>query len=414
MKINNQQLRTVFIFLLFLCTKAYAMNLWVPHDPMWWPFYTAKDSLQVFAGAEGGIRKSKAFNEDSRYTNVLKIWQPYQNAVAMLEGFDPYTCIGQRIAMLSPFQEDIIATFNIFSLTADLYLKSSAAIEFRYFFCDQWVLSGYIPFYNMALEDVCFSKDDTPFSQDQIDEFKAVVYELGGLYLDPWKRKGIGDIALFIDWFRDFKQHKKFLKNVRINWRIGVELPTGKRTDENELFSLPFGRDGSFAMPFGLGLEVTLGTMLRGCVDVQLTHTFDNTRPRRIKVAADQTELLLLAKTPVHRDVGLTQRFDIYMQFYRILGGLSCKAGYRFYKQGEDIVSFKTNDYPVNIANTAESLQDWTSHQYVFTVQYDFHKELDAQDACVVPQFELFVRIPFNGQRSAQVPTCGGIIAFDF
>lgn len=413
--IRNQLYTFLILLLAFGFSSAWSMNILRPHDPLLWPFYTGKDTWQWFVAAETGIKKGKGFNEDSDHTNVLKIWQPFQDAFSMLQGFEQNSCIGQRIASLTPAEDDIINTFNIFSMSADLHLKASAAFETRFFFCDDWVLSAYIPFFVMSLDDVCFSQDGHAFTQEQIDEFKALVYELGGgLQLDPWRRSGIGDVTLFLDWFRDFRQNKPFLKNVRINWRIGIELPTGKRTEIDELFSIPFGRDGSFAMPFGLGLEVTLGSMIRACVDVQLTHTFDNTRPRRIKVAADQTELLLLAKTPVHRDVGLTQRFDLYLQFYRIFKGLSLKAGYQFYKQGEDIISFKTNAYPSEIANTAESLQDWTAHQYIFDLQYDFHADMDGYNPIVVPQFELFVRIPFNGQRSALIPTFGGIFSIDF
>jgi hypothetical protein len=152
---------------------------------------------------------------------------------------------------------------------------------------------------------------------------------------------------------------------------------------------------------------------LKGGFDVQLLHLFGNTRNRRIKTSFDQTELLLLAKTPAYKDYGLTQRFNLFIQGYQLVGGLSLLAGYQFLKRGEDHLALNSCDFSTNIANTAPSLDEWIVHEIECVANYDFRVHM-SEDTCIAPQASLFARIPFNGTRSVAFTTVGCMIAVDF
>lgn len=416
--INARYKISFFIFLycfLTMTVSLSAMNFLRPYDVLQLPEYRRGRTFQPFVLAGTGVRSAQGFGESNGRCNVLQIWQPEQNAFSMLRGANEQdSCIEQRINSLQRDYDDLINKFGLFNMCADLDLKWDFSVNLRYFFCQDWILSLYIPFCGMKLHNVQFHNAEDDLTAEDITEFKALTNYLGeGLELNPWERSGIGDIVLFVDWFRNFPQPKPFLKNVRINWRIGASLPTGKRIDPDQLFSIPFGNDGAFALPFALDLEVTLGRMIKAGVDVQLQHIFDATRTRRIKTNAEQTDLLFLQKTQVHTDFGLTQQFDLWFQLYRIIKGFSIKVGYQFYKQGENVVSFKTNAFPGDIANTAESLQDWTSHQIIVNAHYHFMNHC-SNETWAIPQCSAYVWLPVNGSRSALFPQFGFMIAADF
>jgi hypothetical protein len=294
------------------------------------------------------------------------------------------------------------------------------ALTSHYNFLDAWFLTAYLPLYNMTLKHVNWenqtknvSNGDQSVRQNLTNDFFKNVAMLGdGLCLGDWSRTGLGDLVLMMDWVQDFYQHKPLLKNTRVNWRIGFNLPTGLREDENKIFARPFGFDGAFGLIFGFGLELTYGCYAKLGGDVELTQLFGNTRCRRIKTNPEQTELLLLAKTQVYRNYGLIQRFNLWGQLFN-MGGFAFKAGYQYLKRGEDSFALRTPEYSTNIANTARSLEDWTVHNMIVDATYDFAVHM-SPEASVKPYISVFSRVPFNGARAAAAPTIGGLIALDF
>ena len=417
MAMKKIQKISVVLFLLF-GSCAHAMNILHPYGTLIRPDYDPYRRVQVVVFAERGFHRAKGFDEDGDSVDVLRIWQKEQNTLAMLEGFDPASDIGQLRTRLDANDD---GTRGHFLVNGRLDLDVGFAVAARLFFHDNWSINAYLPVYKMELRDIVFQDQTKNVTEaDQrvktllTNDLVANVKRLGnGLDLSGWKRSGAGDLILLLEWARNFYQYKPFLKNVCVNFRAGLSIPTGKRTDEDKIFAIPFGNDGAFAIPFGFGLDLTLGRYVKIGLDVQLTHIFGNTRLRRIKTNENQTELLLLAKTQAHRDFGLTQRFNLYVQFYKFLKGLSFKVGYQFRKHGDDEFALKSNIFSQEIVNTAERLQEWTMHHIITKTTYDFGVHLD-EDARIRPEFSIFTRLPFNGKRVALIPTVGAVFSFDF
>ncbi len=395
---------------------ALSMNLLQPFDTLIRPEYDGKKPFQASFLAETGFGDS-GFNDCGHKVNVLQIWDADQNALKMLEGFDSESLIGKKRIEVDANDDGVRGHFNV---CGGLDLDFAGAFLFRWLFFENLTLNVYFPFYVMQLKNVVW-EDQT---QDITDEdrrvkelltnnFCANVHELGGLDLSGWKRTGPGDLGLILEWFRDFKQPKPLLKSVRLKWRLGVTLPTGFRRDEDKLFAVPFGNDGAFSLPFGVGLDLTFAFYVRAGLDVQLTHIFNNTRERRIKTGLGQTDLLFLQKCDVHKDFGLTQRFNLYVQLYKIYRGLSFKIGYQFLKHDEDEIAVSGNAFFNTIANSAQILENWTLHHIILTTDYDFGVHLD-EGARIKPYIELFARLPFNGMRSVANSTVGLSFALDF
>lgn len=407
---------TLSLIFLSLCSVR-GMNLFEPYDTLIRPYYSAYKRLQIYATAEFGY-SNFGKNCDGIRVNVLQIWNCDQDALAMLDGFDPDTPAGEKRIVLDADDNGVRGHFKV---TGDLDLLASWSLNVRWFFHDTWSLGVYFPFYAMRLRNVCwrectqnFTDQDLRVKQLLTDNFFANVCTLGnGLDLQGWTRVGPGDITTLLEWYRDFPQRKRFLRNARLNWRFGFSLPTGFREDEDKILALPFGYDGAIAMPFGVGLDLCLSRYVNIGADVQLTHIFGNTRTRRIKTTSDQTELLLLEKLCAYKDYGMTQRFNIYVEFFKFLKGLSFLVGYQFKKHGDDTLSFPSNAFSAQIANSAEKLQEWSMHHMIVRANYDFvvHTDYATQ---VRPQLEFFARLPFNGRRIAVTPTVGMLFSIDF
>lgn len=387
-----------------------------PYDTILRPGFVGDRLFQTAIMPEGGLQ-SHGFNSGGNRVNILQIWNCEQDALSMLQGFPDDSAIGKKLIQIDADDDGVRG-----HLVPHGELKLDGAVSFsaRYSFLTNWSIGLYLPVYAMRLHNVRWI-DQTQNINDQdmrvkeflTDNFVANVASLAGLDLGGWRRIGPGDLACFVEWFHDFPQNKKLLKNVHINWRLGLVLPTGLRNDENKLFAMPFGFDGAVALPFGLGIDVTWGSCFRLGVDVQLTHIFGNTRCRRIKIAEGQTDLLFLAKANVYKDFGMIQRFNLYAELFRIWYGCCFKIGYQYYKQGDSDVSVIGNGFSSNIPNTAVNLENWTMHNVIPKFTYDFGYHFD-EDARVKPELGIFAIIPVNGKRSALITTIGATFSIDF
>lgn len=408
----------IFVWLLLAFSyNVMGMNLLLkPYDTLIRPEIYPEKKFQIAAWAETGVRNAIAFN-DEHQVNVLNMYNCTQDALAMLDGFPIDSPMGQLRIALDAADDGVRGNFIT---NGDLKLHYGAALGTRWQFYPNLSLVSYLPFYSMSLNNVCFTdltqgNNAADFRVRQLltNTFASTVSTLGnGLSINGWKRSGIGDLNMFLEWITHHEQNRPLLKDVALNGRFGFVFPTGLKKNEDQIFSIPFGSDGALGILLGGGLWVTLRSCFKAGLDVQLQHTFGNTRCRRIKTAVDQTELLLLAKTPAYKDFGLLQRFNLFLQGYHIFRGLSCLVGYQFLKHGEDKLSLNTCEFSTNIANTAVSLEEWTAHTAEINLHYDFNEHLP--ECAIWPQVSLFARVPFNGKRSALFTTIGATFAVDF
>ena len=407
------------LVVLFFFIPLHSMNLLLrPYDTLLRPAVHLDRCYELAFWGEVGVRPAKGFRGNGDIVNVLSIWNPDQDALAMLNGFaldSPITQLRNAVNAV----DDGVRGHLLFD--GKLHLDFGGAFGARWYFLPHAWFTAYVPFYKVRLDDIAttdltksITAADFRVKNLLTNDLASVISSFGnGLDLTGWKRTGLGDMNLLVEWWFDFPQERPLLKNVAIDGRVGFTLPTGLKADEDKLFAFPFGYDGAVGIVYGGGLEVLLTGCLKAGIDVQLLHLFGNTRNRRIKTAIDQTDLLLLAKAPAYKDYGLTQRFNLFMQAYQVLGGLSFLLGYQFLKKGEDRLQLETCEFSNLIANTAVSLDEWIVHSLEFNLHYDFDVNLPC-DYWVAPQASLFARVPFNGKRAAAFTTVGVMIAADF
>lgn len=396
-----------------------AMNLLQPYDILVRPQYRLNKNFHLDFFAEHGF-SAHGFNNKGCRVNPLQIWNTDQNALAMLQGFEPSSEIGQLLTNLRADGAIDDGVRGHYQVTGNLQTNWSFALSGRWQFYKDFFLTAHIPAYGMQLTDVCWqeqtnmvSAGDFSIKNKLTNDFFDNVCRLGdGLYLGPWKRHGFGDLVVYLQWLHDFKQEKPFLKNVRLNWRIGNNFPTGLRANPDLIMALPFGFNGTLGILYGFNIECTLGHYFKVGFGVDLQQLFGNKVWMRIKTHEDQSELLLLQKAQVYVDYGMNQRFTIFGQLFN-LGGLGLKAGYEFSKHGEDVISVCTQAFSNEPPNFAEKAQEVTAHQCVAIATYDFANHF-SPDAKAIPSLAFYARMPFNGKRAVLGTAIGGWIAVDF
>ena len=413
----------ILVFLIFFAlldaTKINAMNLLHrPYDTLLRPEIDLDRCYEFAFWAEAGVRPARGYNNDDNLVNPLAIWQCNQDALAMLDGFPDNSPQTQLRTALNATDDGVRGhlCFN-----GKLNLDFGGAFGARWYFLPHAWITVLLPVYKTRLSDVTITDltqnltaADFRVKQQLTQRLQTVVGQLGdNLSLDGWKRAGFGDLNLLCEFLYNFPQERPLLKNVEINGRAGFTLPTGKKAGEDTLFAFPFGYDGAVGVLYAGGLNVLLGYQFKAGFDVQLLHLFGNTRLRRIKTAFDQSELLLLAKAEAYKDYGLTQRFNLFVQGYHLLGtGLSLLVGYQFLKHGDDHLALNNCAFSSVIANSATSLEEWIVHSVEFNLHYDFG--VHCPDSWAAPQASLFARLPFGGKRAVAFTTVGVMASIDF
>lgn len=404
---------SVLIFSICIVSSVRTMNLVQPYYAFMKPRYEPDTAFQLGTYVEKGFQ-FKGYGDDCSGSDPLAIWQKRQNALAMLQGFDETSAQGLLLSMLQMDQQSCaLLTFK-----GSLHHDFSVGFSGRYYLCHDFSIGAYLPVYKVSFDTPSWCAQTTigceRTQEFLLDNFRRNVKRLGDdLDITHWSRVGIGDLTILFEWTRDFKQYKEFLKNVRLNCRVGPSFPTGKRRNEDLLMALPFGGDGCTGVVFGGSLEILLGCYIRCGMDVELTHFFGNTRDRRVKIDRDQTELLLLKKVCAYSDPGLIQHFNLFLGAYDICGGLYVNFDYEFYKHGENRLSIISNNYSNNIANSAQSLDGWTAHHAIFKLGYDF-TDVVSDKACAVPTVTAYIRTPIEGTRAILDTSVGLMVSCNF
>lgn len=416
----------------------FRINLFRPYDINLRTERYPGDIFQVTGWAEIGT-KTRAYGRDGHHVNPLQMYQYTHNAIAMLGGVQGQNAeqkkLLQRVSMLSQFTPRNPITSTTAPLqghmrfTGDFKYKAGFGVNARYLFPYDISLALFVPFYSMQLKHVeiqdltsqeNIDPQDVKVRQLVTDNFKQVVAEFDpSLNLNGWNKTGIGDIALMLEWWRNFPQGKPVLKNVSINARGGLSLPTGVKTDVNDIFSVPFGCDGSTAIIIGAGIDLDwfnclpFINQLRGGLDVQFWQIFGNTRERRIKTAANQTDILSLVKARAYIDPGFAQQYNLYLQAHHLFKGLSLGTSYQFVKESRSNITLFDNTYSELIANSSKALKAWKVYQLLFTASYDIDYD-GCPETVGSPQFKLMYKVPVGGKRVIACDTVTAVVSFNF
>lgn len=420
-------MKKILMWLSFCCGGVMVagtphMNLFTPYDRLMTPPINPCACWQFYAGYEGVVnQRSFQADEDEcgnshcfrKHADVLQLFQDEQDLLAALKG-DEFTT---ELAQLS----------QKFNLDDDngiegLFIPCGKFEVNNFMFSARWLLNygfsvtAHLQVLAMKLKHVTWRpgchNNLTGFDGNVIDDFIAAIEAAGDINLHNWERKGIGDIAGIVWWEQDFVQARPLLKNVNLGARAGILFPTGKKADENVMLGVPFGNGGGAGLLFGGTLELDFRHCFLFGVDAELTYFFGKTFNRRIKTDPAQTDLVFLTRACALTEPGFLQHFTLYGRFDHIFKGLSAQVAYQYTKQLDTHIYLATNHFDEAIARRAESLEDWTTHSLVFSLDFDICNS--RHEPGWNPYVSVFYKHGFNGSRAVLFDTVGCLVAVDF
>jgi hypothetical protein len=423
--------------LLIICitsasVQAFApTNFFNPYDPNLRLPSIKDTNFQVGVNAEYGSTNSGR-NIDEKQKNILQIYQSSQTTIPMLMNPTPglknkSTVDALLLGWNTPYAgqplDDGTRGHLVFCgdfSQIDVTLSGEYKIPFDFGAGDLF-LSGYLPVRNADISNISFTDQTLDiFAVDKdIKESltsKTVLSQWlktnGDLDIGPSNLTGLGDLVLMLGWRNSYLQKKEQLQNVDVFAKIGLSIPTAKTKNEDKVFEVPLGNDGAWGLPIGMGIGLDFVYNIRLGADVDFVILFDKSKNRRLKTEEHQTDFLLLNKGFATKNYGLTWKFNLFLQAYRFLDGLSAKIAYEYVKHDDDRLTPLSDDFSSQVINTAKSLEEWNTQDLIFQLNYDCIKE--SKNWSVVPQANIFLKVPVGGKCVINPITFGGQIGVNF
>lgn len=419
---NRAKYLLITIFIASNCLGLTNWNLFNPYDVLLLPPVRPNECWQFTVAGEWVIKERSYQSAEDEYGEVncfrkhadpLQLYQDEQDFLAALKGND-YTAARSQLGQQFNIDDDN-GTEGLL-IPCGKFDAQNWMFSARRYLNHGFFFSLHLPLISMKLKNVSWrpgpNNTITTFDSEVTNDFVAAIEQVGHINLYDWHRVGIGDLAAIMWWQEHFPQARPILHDVRLQARGGFLFPTGSKIDNNVMLGLPFGYDASLGIIFGGNLELTLGHYCLFGIDVELLYLFGKTRQRRIKTDEAQTDLLFLQKACTFTEPGFTQHYTLYGRFQNFWRGASLGLAYQYTKQQDTFIFLGTDHFNASLANTAESLQDWTVHNIVASVNYDFYGE--CYDRAYKPYVSLLYKHGFNGSRSVVADTITALIAVDF
>lgn len=418
---------------------THAMNIVRPFKFFFNPAPHYGTRWQLFALPETGF-DSSGFNGCSKSVKVPRLYHHTENSLAMLDGFPADSIMGKKRIELDADDDGIRGHLSV---CADFRVDFGCTLAVRRTLPYNILLGIYLPFFTMKLNHIRWHdktknvKDKGVTAEDlrvRNNLTNGIVHNNGCIKINDlqqtnttgqagaesicldvrsWRRTGLGDMAIVADWLQDFVQAKPVLRNVRLNARLGLTLPTGLKDDINKFLAFPFGYNGTASVIFGGGLNCTFGYYTHIGFDVELRSLFGNTTCKRIKVDRHQTESLLLQKARVYNDYALEQQYTIFGELHDLIPHTSCKLAYQFFKRGDSSISLYGNCFSDVIANSSRDILERNWHEILVVATHDFGY-LTRDHSCATPTLSLYGEFPYRGKRVITCFGLGAIINVDF
>ncbi len=409
------------VLLVVLCVQEVAMlsaastPFLRPYDYMFFPRKWPEQRASLLNMGAAGF-SPHAYNALGDKVNAFQMWNPTQDALAMLKGF-PLTTVQGQTAQAITFDGDNGIRGN-FLVTGNFEIPLSYAGAFRYNITPDWTVAAFLPAHVVSASHISWidltpstTADDILIKQLITNNFAANVALWGdGLSLESWSKAGVGDFSCAICWSKEFKQYKQYIKTAVPRASFGLSFPTGVQADSDKPLSMAFGFDGAYAAIFDIGLYINFSHWLDVGFNCEFIQAFMHTKQRRIKIDVNQTELLLLTKTAVTKDLGLIQRFNLFAEAH-FNDALSLRFLYNYIRHSASTLYVVSNEYSSLIANTAPSVDQWTAHSIIFQLRMDTATE---EDQRYKPQMFVFWKHPFNGKRSVAMNYIGAGLELTF
>jgi len=426
---NKKFILTLAVLFLFKNAFGYApTNFYRPFEVDFRNYEWGNEKLNLRVGAFAEYGQTDDCRDwDENKNNVIRLYNQTESSLAMLLGapkdsqiYKIANSLGVSSAVAT--SDDYRGKFFLNGEYEETNLVFFSRYKLPITLDGTFELSLFVPLKSMEFKNIGWcdlTKDvlaaDKKFKDEISSKIEQKAKELGCLDINRkgWKKDGLGDISLILGWKKDYAQvDKEYLKNVRVNATVGVTIPTGEKKDVDQSLALPLGNDGAWGIPTSLGLDLDFIKDMSVGIDLSFLGIFDTTGTYRMRTSMYQTDFLLLHKGKATKSQGPSWKFTLYGKAKKIISGLSGCVSYHFLKHDADKLSPKSYDFDHLIINSAQSLQEWSAHSFVFQLNYDLFGQ--KSNSFVKPNISFFYKMPIAGKRAILAETFGGQIGFNF
>jgi len=372
--------------------------------------------LTTFNATLGGGSTSHGRSCHNTFVPLFDIYgrQSFQNLNTNTLFNDPQNPFDQFLMNLAqlPTRTDFATVsinghFNI--VEANLSLAQNLSKGLFLFF--------HLPIRRLKISDISFidhSPDDRIFPNKNTPQWQAILQNIHpllahyGLNSCATTSTGVGDLSSWLGWTHNY-QETQTLDFIDFSFMAGFLAPTGKKRNEDELFSLPTGYNGHWGFPLctaasiGFYEWVTIGGYLNTLFFI------DKKRAMRIKTDVQQSGLIKLACAHVSDHRGPLINTGFYFKADHVGHNVSVTTAYSFASQQKSKLTTHDRLFDCNIANSDESLKGWNMHTINFLAEYDF-----AREGCRVGnRIGLFYNLQVAGSRVFDTNIFGGTYGID-
>mgnify|MGYP000163756609 CR=1 FL=1 len=291
-------------------------------------------------------------------------------------------------------------------------------------FCKGFFADLFIPFMYTNTKDVAFV-DQTPGTGDPNINRAEWQYLLNNLTAglaqynlaaSDYSKGGIGDIIINVGWTMSNEDLSESIDFLDTTIKVGVNIPSGFKKNQDEAFSIAAGYDGHTGIPLSFDAAVgfcdwvTLGMHVGGIFFVSKT-----IEDLRMKTSVAQNGYIKLGQGEAKRDMGNIFDAGAYVKADHIFKGLSLSFAYMYAKQSSSsLTATDTAVFPTAIINTDTMLSKWFYNAITVALEYDFAKEGRRTN----PMLGVFYSQPVSGRNVYKTMTGGGYlgvnVAWDF
>jgi len=381
-------------------------NVHMPYDMDFFErVWTPNLTTQVGIRGEAMVA-TRAFNADEKVVPVTQIYTERESALAMLEGAAVGTALHGYANRFRGMQD---GTRGMFSVTGELAWKQ-LCVDALYRLSmiklpGLFSVGIHLPFIEASLSDIKWTsltqsqtlQDDIVRGQLVQDEnsLASFVLQNGDARIGSQQRVGMGDVACMLYWQGNFAQYQRRLQEVFVQLRFGLTLPTAHKMNNDNIFDIDFGRDGSATVPAGGGLRLTLGEGVRVGIDVGATFIVRRLREWRLKTSWAQTPYLMLSKGLATKEYGPDWRFTLYGQAEARMLGLVFTGAYQFFKRTDSTFYPQDDMMNAKLINSSPLVDISESHNVVGALTF---VPVGATRWRFLPEMTVQVTVPFNGK----------------
>lgn len=392
----------LLIYCCFLPLVAFNRSLFFRTSSFWDEPRLERPSLTTCEIQLQGGSNHRGRNACHEKTNILSIYGPEN--IRALSHID-----NALVLPHNPKELSFIGVADVFETDINVYQN----------YCHGFFTHFHLPVILFQLcpsgyheNNCCEHKTSKHYKPAWQKSFKPLAHFLKPYHLNlcPQHDAGLSDSTLFLGWTTTY-QNTCYLDYIDFTVKTGVLFPTGRKKELDEVFSIPYGYNGHWAVPLSGDISFGLFDWLTVGLHADNLFFFKKKEYVRMKAAhQDGTGFIRLAKDEAEVHQGIVWRAGTYLKADHFYNGLSLLLGFAYEQQNRShIVPCNKQKYDTAFVNNDELLKKWDRSLVILSAEYDF----TCIDANYGPRIGIFYDRQMTGKRVFDINPVGGYVGID-